>query len=80
VVELFAAADLTDRAFFDADGDTAKLVRILRHQMEEKRSRVGLSAEAERYADILIAECCDCYVRIVVSLAAFPPHGRFKIE
>jgi NACHT domain len=75
VTETFMTADLGDEAFFDADADPIKLSRQLRMTTPDAAARSLLSEAAARYYDLVLAECCDCYVRIVLQLQAFPPRA-----
>jgi hypothetical protein len=75
VIDTFMAADLGDESFFAADGDPIRLSRQLRATTPNAVSRSLLSEPAAYYYDLVLAQCCDCYVRIVLQLKAFPPRA-----
>ncbi|MFI6548342.1 NACHT domain-containing protein [Streptomyces prunicolor] len=68
VTDTFAHADLSDETVLESDVDAAELVRRIR---SEAPAPVGLGEAAERYYDLLFAECCECYVRVLRRLPVF---------
>ncbi|MFC5101792.1 NACHT domain-containing protein [Kibdelosporangium philippinense] len=72
VVAAFAAADLSDDAFFTVDADPAKLNRLL----QKKMGRPPLLSEAGlALYNRLLAESCTIYVQVAIHLASFTPRG-----
>ncbi|ALG12785.1 NACHT domain-containing protein [Kibdelosporangium phytohabitans] len=74
VVGTFAAADLSDAAFFEVDADPAKLARYL-HSSVAERALPPLSEAGEALYNRLLAESCTIYTQISVHLASFTPRG-----
>ncbi|MEU8754160.1 NACHT domain-containing protein [Streptomyces chartreusis] len=68
VTDTFARADLSDEAVLESDADPADLARSIRRNAPRP---VGLGESAERYYDMLFAECCECYLRILRRLPVF---------
>nr|WSY51475.1 NACHT domain-containing protein [Streptomyces sp. NBC_00886] len=68
VTDTFTHADLSDEAVLESDADAVGLVRRIRG---EAPSPVGLGEAAEHYYELLFAECCECYVRILRRLPVF---------
>ena len=79
VVDTFAAADLSDDALFAADMDPGRLTRRLRAALPTVGSTVGLGEQAARFVDLVLDECCDCFVRIVIQLDAFGPRASVEM-
>jgi hypothetical protein len=75
VTDLFKDMDFGDSALFATDVNQSELTRQMRDEMTIKLRSAALSPDAEHYADRLLAECCDCYVRMVIALHAFPPRA-----
>ncbi|MFF7476562.1 NACHT domain-containing protein [Streptomyces sp. NPDC008092] len=68
VTDTFTHADLSDEAVLESDADAAELVRRIRHDAPRPG---GLAEPAERYYEVLFAECCECYVRVLRRLPVF---------
>ncbi|WP_330264256.1 NACHT domain-containing protein [Streptomyces griseorubiginosus] len=68
VMDTFRHADLSDESVLASDADAAELARRIRRDAPRP---VGLGEAGERYYDLLFAECCDCYVRILRRLPVF---------
>ncbi|WP_217501824.1 NACHT domain-containing protein [Streptomyces lunaelactis] len=68
VKDAFVRADLSDEAVLGSDADPVELARRVRATMP---APVGLDEPAAQYHEVLFAECCDCYVRILRSLPVF---------
>ncbi|MET9828318.1 NACHT domain-containing protein [Streptomyces sp. NPDC006385] len=68
VCDTFAAADLSDKAMLAADVNPAEIVRRVTGSV---RAPVGLSEAETRLYEVLFAECCEYYVRIVRGLPVF---------
>src|SRR3954471_21526663 len=67
-------SDLSDRALFDADLDPVRLAAKVRaglaRGMENQLGQAGA-----RLYDVVLDECCDCFVRIVQQLPQFGPRA-----
>ena len=68
VVEVFRHADLSDQAIIGADANAAEWTRRLRVQAPPHRT---LGEPASRFYELLLAECCECYVQILRRLPVF---------
>ncbi|MDC0771108.1 NACHT domain-containing protein [Streptomyces sp. HD] len=68
VCDTFAQADLSDEALLAADVNPAEVVRRVAGSV---RVPVGLSEAETRLYEVLLAECCEYYVRIVRGLPVF---------
>ncbi|MFK4099180.1 NACHT domain-containing protein [Streptomyces sp. NPDC019531] len=68
VCDTFARADLSDEAVLAADANPAEVVRRITGAV---RAPVGLSEAESRLYEVLFAECCEYYVRIVRGLPVF---------
>jgi len=79
VVDTFAAADLSDEALFAADMDAVKLAGRLRAGLPRVGAAVGLGEPASRFLDLVLDECCDCFIRIVTQLDAFGPRASVEM-
>jgi hypothetical protein len=66
-------ADLSDKALFAADADPVKLARRVRSALPAPSGQLG-EAGARLY-DVVLDECCDCLVRIVLGLPEFTPRA-----
>ncbi|MDN3353487.1 NACHT domain-containing protein [Actinomadura sp. DC4] len=73
VAHTFASADLSDRAVFDADLDPVRLAAEVRAGLPGMESQLG-EAGARLY-DVVLDECCGCFVRIVQQLPQFGPRA-----
>src|SRR5262245_51302434 len=67
-------ADLSDESLLAADADPLKLARRIRSELGGPPSSLG-SAGARLY-DVLLEECCDCFVRVVRQLPQFPARAE----
>jgi hypothetical protein len=72
VVAALTRADLSDDALFAADADPVNLARRVRALVPPS---VGLGAAERRLYDVVLDECCDCLVRIVLNLPQFQPRA-----
>ncbi|MBT2676763.1 NACHT domain-containing protein, partial [Streptomyces sp. ISL-14] len=68
VCDTFVQADLSDEALLAADVNPAEVVRRITGAV---RAPVGLSEAESRLYEVLFAECCEYYVRIVRGLPVF---------
>ncbi|MHB9758621.1 NACHT domain-containing protein [Streptomyces sp. BYX5S] len=68
VTDTFAHADLSDAAVIGSDADPVRLARAL-HAAHP--APPGLDEAAARFHDLVFAECCDCYVRILRRLPQY---------
>ncbi|WP_306368575.1 NACHT domain-containing protein [Nocardiopsis sp. CC223A] len=65
-------ADLSDQELLGADLDPAILIRRVRARMPRRDRRFEFGEAGARLFEILLEECCEDLVRIVVSLPQFP--------
>ncbi|GLY91245.1 NACHT domain-containing protein [Actinoallomurus iriomotensis] len=70
-------ADLSDHALFAADADPVRLARHLRDGLRGSPAHLG-EAGARLY-DLLLEECCDCFVRVVRQLPEFSARAETKM-
>ena len=68
VVDIFSHSDLSDDAIIGADADAVEWARRIRAQAQPDPA---LGESAIRFYELLLAECCDCYVRILRRLPVF---------
>lgn len=68
VVKVFGHADLSDEALIGADADAVEWARRIRAQAPPDPS---MGEPAITFYNLLLAECCDCYVRILRGLPVF---------
>ncbi|MFI0815098.1 NACHT domain-containing protein [Streptomyces sp. NPDC021098] len=68
VTAAFAHADLSDAAILGSDANPAELARRVRTAAPPPS---GLGDAATQFYELLLAECCDCYVRILLRLPVF---------
>lgn len=68
VCDTFVRADLSDEAMLAADVNPAEVVRRVTGSV---RAPVGLGEAETRLYEVLFAECCEYYVRIVRGLPVF---------
>nr|WP_236584376.1 NACHT domain-containing protein [Streptomyces sp. MBT53] len=68
VTDTFAYADLSDEAVLESDAEAAELVRRIHREAPQP---IGLGEAAERYYELLFAQCCEYYVRILRRLPVF---------
>lgn len=68
VVKVFRHADLSDEALIGADADAVEWARRIQAQAPPDPS---LGEPAITFYNLLLAECCDCYVRILRRLPVF---------
>ncbi|MER8047290.1 NACHT domain-containing protein [Streptomyces sp. NPDC094032] len=68
VISTFAGADLSDEAILGSDADPVELARRIRRSAPVP---VGFSDAETRFYDVLLDECCDCYVRVLRGLPVF---------
>ncbi|WP_017573478.1 NACHT domain-containing protein [Nocardiopsis halotolerans] len=79
VTEVLEEADLTDAALFEADADPVVLARDVRSRMRRGDPRFELGEAGARLFDVLLAECCDDLVRIVIELPQFEPRAAVEV-
>ncbi|WP_405661615.1 NACHT domain-containing protein [Streptomyces sp. RK9] len=68
VTDAFVRADLSDEAVLGSDADPAELTRRVRAAVPVPD---GFSEVETRFHEIVLAECCDCYVRVLRRLPVF---------
>ncbi|MFJ7153730.1 NACHT domain-containing protein [Streptomyces sp. NPDC101118] len=68
VTDTFVRADLSDGAIIGADADPAALARRIRRAVPVPP---GLDEPAAALFELLFAECCDCYVRVLKRLPVY---------
>ncbi|MEU3017716.1 NACHT domain-containing protein [Nocardiopsis sp. NPDC007018] len=68
-------ADLTDQAVLGADADPAELVRRIRSRIPRGHLVRELGEAGARMFDVLLEECCDDLLQIVVTLPQFTPRA-----
>jgi hypothetical protein len=73
VMQAFETADLSDRALFSADMDSIRLAAHVRARLPDRRIESQLGEAGTRLYDVVLDECCDCFVRIVQELPQFGP-------
>jgi len=73
-VQTLTDADLSDRALFDADLDPVRLAAEVRAGLPA-RMETQLGQAGARLYDVVLDECCDCFVRIVQQLPQFGPRA-----
>ncbi|MEU0805826.1 NACHT domain-containing protein [Streptomyces sp. NPDC005970] len=72
VTAAFANADLSDEAILGSDANPAELARRVRTAAPPP---TGLSEAETRFYELLLAECCDCYVQTLRRLPVFTERG-----
>ncbi|MEU0241689.1 NACHT domain-containing protein [Nocardiopsis sp. NPDC006198] len=75
VTDALVKADLSDKEFLGADADPVSLVLRVRAQMSGRDLAFELGEAGARLFDVLLTECCDCLVRVVVALPQFGPRA-----
>ncbi|MFB9834038.1 NACHT N-terminal Helical domain 1-containing protein [Actinoallomurus acaciae] len=75
VVLTLTDADLSDRALFAADLDPARVAARIRAGLPQRRVEAQLGHAGARLYDVVLDECCDCFVRIVQQLPQFGPRA-----
>ena len=73
VVDTLQRADLSDDALLAADADPVKVSRAVRAGLPPVEKQLG--ATGARLYDVVLDECCDCLVRIVLQLPQFGPRA-----
>lgn len=79
VVKAFENADLSDDALFAVDVDAAKLARQLRRSLPNAAQTAGLGEAASSFYDIVLDECCVCYIQLIVHLAPFSARASAEL-
>lgn len=79
VATTFETAPLSDARLFDADADASKLAKRLRENLPNAARRAGLGEAASSFYDILLDECCTCYVQLVVHLTPFAARASAEL-
>ncbi|MGV9849557.1 NACHT domain-containing protein [Streptomyces sp. NPDC003442] len=72
VTAAFGRADLSDEAILGSDANPAELARRVRASAPPP---AGLGEAATHFYELVLAECCDCYVRILQRLPVFTERG-----
>ncbi|MFG2583153.1 NACHT domain-containing protein [Streptomyces malaysiensis] len=72
VTAAFGRADLSDGAILGSDANPAELARRVRASAPPP---AGLGEAATHFYELVLAECCDCYVRILQRLPVFTERG-----
>jgi NACHT domain len=75
VVQTLTDADLSDRALFATDLDPVRLARTIRSALPGRAIERQLGEAGARLYDVVLDECCDCFVRIVQQLPQFGPRA-----
>jgi hypothetical protein len=75
VVLTFTDADLSDRALFAVDVDAVRLAAQIRAGFPRRGIEAQLGEAGARLYDVVMDECCDCFVRIVRQLPQFGPRA-----
>ncbi|WP_329250629.1 NACHT domain-containing protein [Actinoallomurus sp. NBC_01490] len=70
-------ADLSDRALFAADADPVRLARHLRDGLRGSPAQLGEAGT--RLYDLLLQECCECFVRVVRQLPEFSARAETEM-
>ncbi|WAL98072.1 NACHT domain-containing protein [Streptomyces sp. Je 1-369] len=68
VTDTFARVDLSDEAVLGSDADPAELTRRVRSSVPMPS---GFSEVETRFYEVVLGECCDCYVRVLRRLPVF---------
>ena len=71
VVQTLTEADLSDPALFAADLDPVRLAAKIRAGLPGRSMETQLGQAGARLYDVVLDECCDCFVRIVQQLPQF---------
>jgi hypothetical protein len=79
VVQALGDADLSDQALFSADMDAMRLAARIRAGLPDRRIESQLGEAGARLYDVVLDECCDCFVRIVQELPRFGPRASTEI-
>ncbi|HEX6521364.1 MAG TPA: NACHT domain-containing protein [Streptosporangiaceae bacterium] len=79
VVETLSSADLSDRALWSADMDGMRLASQIRARLPALRAEAELGEAGARVYDVVLDECCDCLVRIVLQLPQFGPRASAEM-
>ncbi|GAB3983935.1 NACHT domain-containing protein [Actinoallomurus acanthiterrae] len=75
VVQTLADADLSDRAVLATDLDATRLAAHVRGGLPRRAIEGQLGEAGARLYDVVLDECCDCFVRIVQQLPQFGPRA-----
>jgi NACHT domain len=74
-VRTLTSADLSDRALFSADVDAVRLSAQVRAGLSGHDMTGQLGEAGARLYEVVLDECCDCFVRIVLQLPQFGPRA-----
>lgn len=75
VVQTLSEADLSDRALFTTDLDPVRLAGAIRSGLPGRAVETQLGEAGARLYDVVLDECCDCFIRIVQELPQFGPRA-----
>jgi hypothetical protein len=75
VVQTLADANLSDRAVLATDLDPTRLAAHVRAGLPRRAIEGQLGEAGARLYDVVLDECCDCFVRIVQQLPQFGPRA-----
>lgn len=78
VARTLADADLSDQALFSADLDPVRLAAQVRARLPLLGAEAQLGEAGARLYDVVLDECCDCFVRIVRQLPQFGPRASVE--
>jgi hypothetical protein len=78
-VHTLEQADLSDRALFAADMDPLTLSRQIRVTLPTRGLERQLGEAGARFYNVVLDECCDCLVRIVLQLPQFGPRASAEM-
>src|SRR5215470_97919 len=79
LTDTLAAADLGDRALFDADAYPIKVAKAVRRRVPRAAADALLSQDATAFYDALLDASCIALVRIVRELPAFQPRAMAEL-
>jgi hypothetical protein len=71
------AADLSDEPLFAVDADPVRLSRRIRGELRDSPAHLGEAGT--RLYDVLLEECCDCFVRVVRQLPEFTARAETEM-
>ncbi|MFE0100835.1 NACHT domain-containing protein [Streptomyces sp. NPDC059009] len=76
VTDTFVRADLSDDAVLSSDADPAELTRRVRASVPVPS---GFSEVETRFYEVVLGECCDCYVRVLRRLPVFTERAASEL-
>ncbi|SHN39165.1 NACHT domain-containing protein [Cryptosporangium aurantiacum] len=79
VAASFEATDLSDASLFAIDVDAMKLAQRLRAHLPNATESARLSEAGSRFYDVVLDECCACYVELIVHLPPFTARATTEV-